>query len=239
MIYNDTINNLNDVYVLRTYNYNRSPSLNSVLYVDSGEGINNTNPTFSITGGFDNLGYTNGIKTYGDGNARATANYVQILNSKEGYYISSDHQPSSYSLLQSEKYNDFSYEIAVSQPIFKYRDAVKGLLHPSGLRLFGKDLLRSNGTFNMNSNSVHLFANSLQLLSNSPDVYVELAADLGSNTYTKTVQFYDINIPVSELFENLRDGATVEDFLEWFPPVQRSQVEAVLNYELDMLAVAA
>jgi len=202
IIFNDTVNNLNDVYVLRTYNYNRSPSINSVIYVDSGEGINNTNPTFSITSAYDNLGYTNGIKTYGDGNARATANYVQILNSKEGYYISTDHQPSSYSLLQSEKYNDFSYEIAVSQPIFKYRDAVKGLLHPSGLRLFGKDLLGSNGTFNMHSNSAHLFANSLQLLANSPDAYVELSADLGSNTYTKTIQFYNINIPVSELFSN-------------------------------------
>ena len=50
--------------------------------------------------------------------------------------------------------------------------------------------------------------------------------------------FRKTRVPVSALFENLRDGATVEDFLEWFPPVQRSQVEAVLNYELDMLAEA-
>jgi uncharacterized protein (DUF433 family) len=51
--------------------------------------------------------------------------------------------------------------------------------------------------------------------------------------------FRKTRVPVSALFENLRDGATVDDFLEWFPPVQRSQVEAVLNYELDMLAIAA
>ena len=50
--------------------------------------------------------------------------------------------------------------------------------------------------------------------------------------------FRKTRVPVSELFENLRDGATVEDFLEWFPPVQRSQVEAVLDYELDLLAIA-
>jgi len=48
--------------------------------------------------------------------------------------------------------------------------------------------------------------------------------------------FRKTRVPVSALFENLRDGATVE---EWFPPVQRSQVEAVLNYELNILAVAA
>jgi len=51
--------------------------------------------------------------------------------------------------------------------------------------------------------------------------------------------FRKTRVPVSALFENLRDGATVADFLEWFPPVQRSQVEAVLNYELAMLAFAA
>ncbi len=47
--------------------------------------------------------------------------------------------------------------------------------------------------------------------------------------------FRGTRVPVAALFENLRDGATVDEFLEWFPPVQRSQVEAVFNYELNML----
>ena len=49
--------------------------------------------------------------------------------------------------------------------------------------------------------------------------------------------FRGTRVPVTALFENLRDGATVDEFLEWFPPVQRSQVEAVLNYELETLAL--
>jgi uncharacterized protein (DUF433 family) len=36
-------------------------------------------------------------------------------------------------------------------------------------------------------------------------------------------------VPVAALFENLRDGATVDDFLAWFPGVTRAQVEAVLD----------
>jgi uncharacterized protein (DUF433 family) len=40
---------------------------------------------------------------------------------------------------------------------------------------------------------------------------------------------------VAALFENLRDGATVDQFLEWFPGVQREDVEAVLNHEVEML----
>lgn len=48
--------------------------------------------------------------------------------------------------------------------------------------------------------------------------------------------FRGTRVPVSALFENLKDGASIEQFLEWFPGVKRSQVEAVLNYEEMILA---
>ena len=51
--------------------------------------------------------------------------------------------------------------------------------------------------------------------------------------------FRGTRVPVAALFENLRDGATVDEFLEWFPGVERQQVEAVLDYELQTLALAA
>ena len=35
--------------------------------------------------------------------------------------------------------------------------------------------------------------------------------------------------PVRALFENLKGGATVNEFLTWFPGVTREQVEAVLH----------
>jgi uncharacterized protein (DUF433 family) len=47
--------------------------------------------------------------------------------------------------------------------------------------------------------------------------------------------FRGTRVPVSALFENLRDGATIDQFLEWFPGVSRAQVEAVLNYEVQSL----
>ena len=43
--------------------------------------------------------------------------------------------------------------------------------------------------------------------------------------------FTGTRVPVSALFENLKDGATVEQFLQWFPGVGRSKVEAVLAHE--------
>jgi len=42
--------------------------------------------------------------------------------------------------------------------------------------------------------------------------------------------FKGTRVPVKALFENLEDGATVDDFLEWFPGVTRAQVEAVLEH---------
>ena len=47
--------------------------------------------------------------------------------------------------------------------------------------------------------------------------------------------FRGTRVPVAALFENLRDGASIDQFLAWFPGVERSQVEAVLDAE----AVAA
>ena len=43
--------------------------------------------------------------------------------------------------------------------------------------------------------------------------------------------FCGTRIPVASLFENLRDGATVDQFLDWFPGVERWQVESVLDHE--------
>lgn len=42
--------------------------------------------------------------------------------------------------------------------------------------------------------------------------------------------FQSSRVPVKALFDNLEDGATVDDFLEWFPGISRTQVQAVLEH---------
>jgi uncharacterized protein (DUF433 family) len=49
--------------------------------------------------------------------------------------------------------------------------------------------------------------------------------------------FKGSRIPVRALFENLEDGASIDDFLEWFPGISRNQVEAVLEHACATLAV--
>jgi uncharacterized protein (DUF433 family) len=49
--------------------------------------------------------------------------------------------------------------------------------------------------------------------------------------------FKKTRVPVKALFENIEGGATIQDFLEWFPGVEREQVEAVLEYAQRSLEV--
>ncbi len=48
--------------------------------------------------------------------------------------------------------------------------------------------------------------------------------------------FRGTRVPVRSLFENLEDGACIDDFLQWFPGVKREQVEAVLAYASQTLS---
>jgi uncharacterized protein (DUF433 family) len=55
---------------------------------------------------------------------------------------------------------------------------------------------------------------------------VERGPDRASGAWT----FAGTRVPVKALFENLEDGATVDDFLQWFPGVTRQQILAVLQH---------
>lgn len=48
-------------------------------------------------------------------------------------------------------------------------------------------------------------------------------------------EFTGTRVPVYALFENLEAGATVKEFLEWFPSVEGWQVRAVLLHEVEYL----
>jgi uncharacterized protein (DUF433 family) len=50
--------------------------------------------------------------------------------------------------------------------------------------------------------------------------------------------FRNSRVPVKSLFENLEGGATVQEFLEWFPGIEKDQVEAVLEHTQRSLEAA-
>lgn len=51
--------------------------------------------------------------------------------------------------------------------------------------------------------------------------------------------FAGTRIPLSALYENLASGATIKEFVEWFPGVDEQQVHTVLEHEARVLKTAA
>jgi uncharacterized protein (DUF433 family) len=49
--------------------------------------------------------------------------------------------------------------------------------------------------------------------------------------------FRGTRVPVSALFENLEAGASIDDFLSWFPGVSKKQVECVLEHTIQTLEI--
>ena len=47
--------------------------------------------------------------------------------------------------------------------------------------------------------------------------------------------FSGTRIPLYALYENLAGGATIREFVEWFPGVDEQQVRTVLEHEADAL----
>lgn len=43
--------------------------------------------------------------------------------------------------------------------------------------------------------------------------------------------FTGTRIPLYALYENLADGASIDEFVEWFPGVTQEQVRSVLEHE--------
>ena len=63
---------------------------------------------------------------------------------------------------------------------------------------------------------------------------VERDADRVSGAWV----FRGTRVPVAALFENVEGGATVQNFLEWFPGVTSQQARAVLEHAARSLEVA-
>lgn len=49
--------------------------------------------------------------------------------------------------------------------------------------------------------------------------------------------FRGTRVPVIALFENLEAGASIDEFLSWFPGVTKEQAEAVLEHTIHTLEV--
>lgn len=55
------------------------------------------------------------------------------------------------------------------------------------------------------------------------------AVEQDRDRYSGAWLFRGTRVPLTALFENLEDGATVDQFVEWFPGVTLDQVKSILE----------
>jgi hypothetical protein len=148
------------LYNLQVFNYNANPNPNLMLKIlgeDRNINLKMANSTFPqfaksytyfdasgnrtvFTRQYNKQGYI----TYGDGSAKANATFLNGLVIGQGQYLTSQGQPSSFDIMQDDRYNNFTYLITVDKEISKYREVLLGLLHPVGTNVLGRYGLKSN-----------------------------------------------------------------------------------------------
>lgn len=114
--------------VLRLYNYNGTLNTSLNLVVSATD----TQPQYNV-----NVYST--VATYGNGLARANAEFFNGVINYDGYYLNTDGFLSADKVLQdSRKYHNFSYVVLTEQSLQEYRNMLLDILHPTGTKLFGK-----------------------------------------------------------------------------------------------------
>jgi hypothetical protein len=152
-------NPANDVYQIRTYDYTGTYSESANLRIVK------TSTTLSLTpqiSYINTVGVPTSIKVYGDGLARAEATFVGGIIVGTGKYLNNDGQISTYGLvLESKDYNNYTYVLSTDQAIKTYRELVLNLLHPAGMRLRGRILLKTGEKFNFSGADTFQKGNTL------------------------------------------------------------------------------
>jgi hypothetical protein len=163
-VYFATVSSINQVYAfantqeslynLRVYNYNSLPNISLPIKVDTKSivmDMSNQYPTLNTSATRYN---SDGVITYGDGSAKANAFFLNGLVISQGQYLDTTGQPSSFDVLQSTNFNNYTYQITLEKEIEKYRSTLLNLLHPTGMKVLGRFAMKSNNAMNFQALNV-------------------------------------------------------------------------------------
>jgi hypothetical protein len=186
LIVSSNTNTLLNDYNLRIYNFDGLFDSNSSIKimrngVDTGMNLLLSKKTTGI--------YNGGIKTYGNGAARAIANFASGTLSGKGFYLNADGFPSGYSVLEGEHYNAYTYILQVERALSDYKQTALRLLHPSGTNYDAINLLKNEQQFNTNITDNELIVQPLSYLFGT-DRYIANSVTTSNNT---TIYFTNLS----------------------------------------------
>ena len=159
-------------------------------------------PTISIKS-FDNQTTGNVISSsfYGDGRAKATANFENGLIRYPGIYLNTDGQPSSDQKFQDDKkYHNYSYVINTTNDYYKFKKSLKEVIHPIGTKSFvtridsnSKDVSTQNVeiiylTQQYHSNTFNISNTRKNMVSTSPTPNVASEVSVGDFIILKNLR---------------------------------------------------
>ena len=177
------------LYNLRVYNYTSKPNFTLPLYISEKNIVMNMSNLYAG----DNNNYdATGLIVYGDGTAKAKASFLNGLVISQGQYLDTSGQPSSFSILQNEIYNNFTYKLTLEKEIFKYRETLINLLHPSGMKVIGRYALNSNSTFNYVASNLLEKGHTLGYYTGNPGSYATMVTDW-TNQSNNIIKFYGLS----------------------------------------------
>jgi len=175
------------LFQLRVFNYNSNPNPTKTLNIDRNIHMNMYNAQY------DSSYNSNGYKNYGDGTAKGTASFLNGLVVSQGQYLTTQGQPSGYDVLQSDIYNNFTYQITVEKEIAKYREVLLNLLHPTGMKLLGRYALKSEIHFRTHGEVGLSQAYPLIYYTNDVTSYVTMQSPIGHIGYNNVINFHNMN----------------------------------------------
>ena len=183
-------NSANDVYQIRTYDYIGVYDSSLPLKIDKVLGVGNTVFTLvmpTINSYTDEFGNPSSIKRYGDGTAKATATFLGGLITGAGRYLNDDGWISSLGrVLESKDYNKYTYILSTSQALAKYKELVLNLVHPSGMRLIGRNIIETDNSFTFGSEDALQIGYPLSYVAGTA-AYASLMVNTGSSTISNNI----------------------------------------------------
>lgn len=154
------------------------------------------------------------LRSSGDGTANAVALLTQGAVTYPGRYLNDDGHVSSFNFLQDrDYYQNHSYVIRVEDSINKYRKAIKELLHPAGMKLFGEFLRDDPNTHGYNSDALESLIVTYRTgtyVSSYGNISVNLASHTQTTGNTVYLEFTSGNVTSNTLdTANISNGSFV------------------------------
>lgn len=184
----EVIDEQNDYYLGRIFNYSGTLSTGSPLYSDkTTEG--DKFYEYNIVTSYNNGDIENGINFYGNGRAKANAFLLTGTTAYDGKFLNNDGHLSSYCKLQNEVYNNYTYFIDVEKSFSSYKELVRNMLNPAGSQFIGKHIIKNAEFIELTCdyNNGYKLANLTSFANSSANAVILATEEYGGNV----VKFYN------------------------------------------------